>query len=104
MKFTSFKLLYGKEPVTLEVINLRNARTNMEVVYSPTEAESKDMLESEHMKAIDNLQSYQNETRTWRDKKVKLKSIEARDLVLLRSPRMEATRRLEPKWTRPFVV
>jgi hypothetical protein len=104
MKFTSFKLLYGKEPVTLEVINLRNARTNMEVVYSPTEAESKDMLESEHMKAIDNLQSYQNETRTRRDKKVKLKSIEARDLVLLRSQCMEATRRLEPKWTRPFVV
>jgi hypothetical protein len=58
MKFISFKLLYGKEPVTLEVINLCNARTNMEVVYSPTEAESKDMLESERMKAIDNLQSY----------------------------------------------
>jgi hypothetical protein len=33
-----------------------------------------------------------------------IKSIEAGDLVLLRSPRTEATGKLEPKWTEPFVV
>jgi hypothetical protein len=32
---------------------------------------------------VENLQCYQNETRAWRDKKVKQKYIEARDLVLL---------------------
>jgi hypothetical protein len=37
-------------------------------------------------------------------KKVKLKSIEPEDLVLLRSPHTEAAGKLEPKWTRPFVV
>jgi hypothetical protein len=50
------------------------------------------------MKAVENLQSYQNETRAWRDKKVKQKSIEAGDLVLLRSPCTEASSKLEPKW------
>jgi hypothetical protein len=30
--------------------------------------------------------------------------IEARDLVLLRSPRTEASGKLEPKWIGPFVV
>jgi hypothetical protein len=56
------------EPVTLEEINLHSARTKTEAIYNPTEAESKDLLESEHMKAVDNLQSYQSETRAWRDK------------------------------------
>jgi hypothetical protein len=37
-------------------------------------------------------------------KKVKPKSVEAGDLVLLQSPRMEAIGKLEPNWTRPFVV
>jgi hypothetical protein len=51
------------------------------------------------MKAIENLQNYQNETKVWRDKKVKLKHIEVGDLILLRSPHIEASGNLEPKWT-----
>jgi hypothetical protein len=35
------------------------------------------------MKSVENLQSYQNEMRAWRDKKVKQMNIEAGDLVLL---------------------
>jgi hypothetical protein len=83
IKFTPFKLLYGEEPITLEEIKLRSARTKTEATYSPSEAESKDLLEPERIKVVENLQSYQNETRAWRDKKVKLKNIEAGDLVLL---------------------
>jgi hypothetical protein len=93
-KFTPFKLLYGEEPVTLEEIKFRSARTRAETTYSPTKAKSKDLLEPECMKVVENLQSYQNKTRAWRDKKVKPKHIEAEDLVLLRSPRMEASGKL----------
>jgi hypothetical protein len=82
-KFTPFKLLYGEEPVTPEEIKLYNVRTKAKAIYNPTEAESKDLLEPERMKAVENLQSYQNETRAWRDKKVKQKHIKAGDLVLL---------------------
>jgi hypothetical protein len=35
---------------------------------------------------------------------VKQKKIEAGDLVLLRSPRTEASSKLEPKWVGPFLV
>jgi hypothetical protein len=35
---------------------------------------------------------------------VRKKEIKARDLVLLRSPRTEASRKLEPKWIGPFLV
>jgi hypothetical protein len=73
MKFTPFKLLYGEEPVTREEIKLRNARTKAEATYSPTEAESKDLLELEPMKVVKKLLSYQNEIRAWRHKKVKQK-------------------------------
>jgi hypothetical protein len=43
------------------------------------------------MKAVENLQAYQNEMRAWRDKKVKEKTIEVGDLVLLLSPCTEAS-------------
>jgi hypothetical protein len=74
----------------------------MEAAYSPNIAESKDMLEPECMKAVENLQAYQNEMSAWRDKKVNLKHIEAGDLVLLQSPHTEASEKLEPKWIGPF--
>jgi hypothetical protein len=57
-KFTPFKLLYGEEPVTPEEVKLCSARTRTEATYSPSQAESKDLLEPERMKAIKNLQSY----------------------------------------------
>jgi hypothetical protein len=55
MKFTPFKLLYGEEPITPEEIKLRGARTKAEATYSPAEAKSKDFLEPECMKAVENL-------------------------------------------------
>jgi hypothetical protein len=82
-KFTPSMSLYGEEPVTLEEIKLRSARTKTEATYCTSEGESKDLLESERMEAVENLQSYQNETKAWRDKKVKLKNIKAGDVVLL---------------------
>jgi hypothetical protein len=63
IKFTPFKLLYGEEPITPEEIMFCSARTRAGATYSPTEAESKDLLESERMKVVENLQSYQNEIR-----------------------------------------
>jgi hypothetical protein len=95
--FTPFKLSYGEEPVTSEEIKLRSSRTRSEAIYSPTEAKSNDLLEPEQIKVVDNLQSYQNEMRAWRDKTVKQKSIKVGDLVLLRSPRTVASIKLESK-------
>jgi hypothetical protein len=81
-KIYPFRLLYGEEPVTPKEIKLHNARTRAKAIHNPIKAESKDLLEPERMKEIENLKSYRNEMRAWRDKKVKLKSIKAGDLVL----------------------
>jgi hypothetical protein len=84
--FTPFKLLYGEELVTPEEIKFQSTRTRSEVLYSPIETESKDLVEPERMKVVENLQAYQNGMRAWRDKKVREKTIEIGDLVLLQSP------------------
>jgi hypothetical protein len=81
--FTPFKVLYGEEPVTPEEIKFHSFRTRSEAIHNPTEVESKDLLEPERMKMVENLQSYKNEMRVWRDKKVKQKCIKVGDLVLL---------------------
>jgi hypothetical protein len=45
----------SEEPVTPEEIKPRSARTNTEAIHSPSEAQSNDLLEPEHMKAVKNL-------------------------------------------------
>jgi hypothetical protein len=61
-------------------------------------------VEPKIMKAVKNLQAYQNEPRDWRDKKVKEKTIEVEDIVLLRSPHIEPSSKLEPKWVGPCLI
>jgi hypothetical protein len=70
----------------------------------PNEAEEKDLLESDRLNAIANLQKYQEETRTWRDLKVKLQEFSVGNLILLRSPRTENTGKFEAMWTLTYVV
>jgi hypothetical protein len=41
------------------------------------------LLQSDRLKAVTSLEKYQQETRAWRDLKVKLKQFEVRNLVLL---------------------
>jgi hypothetical protein len=64
-------LLFGGKEVTLEEIQFQSTRTRPEAIHSPTEVESKDMLKHERMKAIENLHTYQAETKASRDKKLK---------------------------------
>jgi hypothetical protein len=70
--FTPFWLMYGAEAMLLEEIKHQSLLTARETPACPNEAEEKDLLESDRLKAITNLQKYQEETRTWRDPKVKL--------------------------------
>jgi hypothetical protein len=47
-------------------------QTAIETPVCPNEMDEKYLLESDRLKAIANLQKYQEEKRTWRDPKVKL--------------------------------
>jgi hypothetical protein len=79
--------MYGVEAMLLEEIKHQTLRATTENTVCHSEAEEKDFLESDRLKAVSNLQKYQQQTRAWRDPKVKLKQFKVGNLVLLRSPR-----------------
>jgi hypothetical protein len=61
-------------------------------------------LESKRLEAVTNLQKYQDETRNWRDSKVKKRDFDMGNLVLLWSPRIESSSKLESKWEGPYMI
>jgi hypothetical protein len=75
--------MYGAEAVLPKEIKHRSLRTTIETPPCPNEAEEKDLPKSDRLKAIANLQKYQEETRTWTNPKVKLREYYRGNLVLL---------------------
>jgi hypothetical protein len=102
--FTPFRLLFRAEAVLPEEIKHQSLRTIVEAPPCPSEAEEKDLLESERLKAVINLQKNQDETRSWRDPKVKKRDFDVGNLVLLRSPRTESSSKLESKWEGSYMI
>jgi hypothetical protein len=102
--FTPFQLMYGTEAMLPEEIKHRSLWMAIETVPCTNEAEEKDLLESNRLKVVANLEKYQEQTRAWRDPKVKAWEFDLGNLVLLRSPKTESTGKFEPKWIGPYVV
>jgi hypothetical protein len=84
--FTPFWLMYRADAGLLEEVKYQSLRTATEAPTCPSEAKEKDLPESDGLKAIAKIQKYQEETRAWRDPKVKLQELDVANLVLLRSP------------------
>jgi hypothetical protein len=82
--FSSFKLLYGEEAMTPEEIKFQGPRTNIEIIDEDQQMTSKDLLEEERIKAIQNLEKYQKETENWYNKKVKQRQLSPGDFILKR--------------------
>jgi hypothetical protein len=62
------------------------------------------LLESKRLKAVINLQKYQDETGSWSDLKARKRDFDVGNLVLLRSPRTESSGKVESKWEGPYVI
>jgi hypothetical protein len=60
---TPFRLMNGAEAMLLEEIKHWSLWATAESTACPSEAEEKDLLESDRLKAMANLQKYQEETR-----------------------------------------
>jgi hypothetical protein len=73
-----------------------------EATFCPIEVEDKDLVESDRLKAIKNLEKYQTEMKAWIDKKVKERLFDLGDLVLLCRPHKESLGKLQPKWDGPY--
>jgi len=82
--FTPFKLLYGEEAMTPEEIKFEGPRTNVQIIEEEEQITSKELLEEERMRAIQNIEKYQKETKNWYNKKVKPRQLSPGDFVLKR--------------------
>jgi hypothetical protein len=56
--FTLFQLMYGVEAMLPEEIKHRSLWATIENTICPSEVEEKDLLESDRLKAVSNLQKY----------------------------------------------
>jgi hypothetical protein len=63
--------MYGAEAMLPEEIKHRSLRTATETVPCPNEVEEKDLIKSDRLKVVVNLEKYKEQTRAWRDPKVK---------------------------------
>jgi hypothetical protein len=95
--FTPFRLLFGADAVLPKEMKHQSLCTTVDAPLCPSEAEEKDLMESNRLKAVVNLQKYQDETRSCRYPKVKKRDFDVGNLVLLRSPRIESSDKLESK-------
>jgi hypothetical protein len=102
--FTPFWLLLGAEAVLSKEIKHQSLRTTADAPPCPNKAEEKDVLGSDRLKAVTNLHRYQDETRNWRDPKVKKRDFDMGNLVLLRSPCTMSSGKLESKWEGSYVI
>jgi transposase InsO family protein len=80
--FTSFKLLFEDEAMTLEEVKLGSARALTSARDEDNENNLKDTIEESRLKAIEHIRKYQAKTIRWRDRKVELKNIAPGHLVL----------------------
>ena len=56
------------------------------------------------MKAVENINKYQEQTKKWRDSQVVRKLIQDRDLILRRKPNAANAGKLQPKWEGPYTM
>ena len=63
-----------------------------------------DTIEAIKTQAAINLGKYQDETRRWRNKKVRPREIKEGDLVLRRIPKSKLQGKMYSKWEEPFLV
>jgi transposase InsO family protein len=97
-KFTPFKLLYGEEAMTPEELRQGSYRTE------PSDEDIKPTIETIKTQAAINLGRYQEETRRWRNKKVRPREINEGDLVLQHIPKSKQQGKMHSKWEGSFLV
>ena len=56
------------------------------------------------MEAVENVTTYQDQTKKWRDSQVIRKLIQDGDLVLKRRPNAKNVGKLQPKWEGPYLA
>jgi hypothetical protein len=90
--------------MTPQEIKHGSSRTSASAVPDVNESTSKDLIDEDHVFALQVLNKYQDQTKALRDHTVVPREFNEGDLVLIRTTRTESWGKLEPKWEGPFIV
>ena len=90
--------------MTLEEIKYEGPRTNVQIIEEEEQITSKGLLEEERMKAIQNLEKYKKETKSWYNKKVKPRQLSPGDFVLKRKRNEDTIGKFQQKWEGPYLI
>jgi ribosomal protein L21E len=96
--------MYGSEAMTPHELKHGSPRTNPNVIPDIDELTRKDLLDEDHVDAIEELNKYQAQMKAWKEKTVTPKEFEEGDLVLIITNRTESKGKIEPKWEGPFII
>jgi hypothetical protein len=102
--FTPSRLMYGSEAMTPQELKHGSPRANATTTPDVDESITKDLIDGDHVLALEALNRYQAQTKAWRDNTVIPKVFDEGDLVLIRTTRTESWCKLEPKWEGSFII
>jgi hypothetical protein len=103
--FTPFHLLFGTEGMTPKEIKNESMRVlKAKEIQEVDKKVEKDMIELTILEAVENIEKYQKETKTWKDRKVIRKDIKTGDLVLKRKKNWENPGKLQESWEGPYIA
>jgi hypothetical protein len=101
-QFSPFKLLYGEEAMLPKELCLGTWRD------TPSSDEdlkaSVQNIEEVRLQSAANLSAYQDETRRWKNKKIRPKFIQSGDLVLRKVLKGKLKGKMHGKWEGPFIA
>jgi hypothetical protein len=89
--------------MTPKKIKFQGPRTNVQIIEEE-QVTSKDLLKEERMKAIQNLEKYQKETKNWYNKKVRPRQLSLGDFVLKRKINEDIVGKFQQKWQGPYLI
>jgi hypothetical protein len=90
--------------MTPQELKNRSPRTNKSAIPDVDEPTSKDLIDGDHVLALQALDKYQIQTKAWCDNTVVPREFSEGDLILVRTTRTESRGKLEPKWEGPYIV
>jgi hypothetical protein len=103
--FTPFHLVFGTEAMIPEEIKNESMRVlKAKEIEEVDQKVEKNMIELTILEAVENIEKYQKEIKTWKDKKVVRKDIKTCDLVLKRKKNWENLGKLHESWEGPYMA
>jgi hypothetical protein len=82
--------MYGSEAMASQELKHGSPRPNTTATPDVDESTSKDLIDGDHVLALEALNRYQAQTKAWRDNTVIPKEFEEGDLVLIRTTKTES--------------